>query len=174
MSGYLRTPTVFNRVSPGQVFFGREGRYTRMSSSLLSAMVRRLLLDRIEATIYSWTVSRDSRNAAMHAHVAAFPYLDVTKISIRHPCLNFAVYSSHMLPRRLRRLDVLLLQSIKVHTRAGKTAKQNHLHTRSWHSSNVKHTHRRRVSNCITHTLYLGQSDCQNLHQTTGTVSLPV
>jgi len=45
----------------------------------------------------------------MHAHVAAFPYLDVTKISIRQPCLSFAVYSSHMLPRRLRRLDVLLM-----------------------------------------------------------------
>jgi len=44
----------------------------------------------------------------MHAQVAAFPYLDVTKISIRQPCLNFAVYSSHMLPRRLCRLDVLL------------------------------------------------------------------
>ena len=77
-----------------------------MSSSLLSATVRRLLLDRIEATIYSWTVSGDSKNAAMHVHVAAFPYLDVTKISIRQPCLNFAIYSSHMLPRRL---DVLLV-----------------------------------------------------------------
>ena len=80
-----------------------------MSSSLLSATVRRLLLGRIEATIYSWTVSGDSKNAAMHAQVAAFPYLDVTKISIRQPCLNFAIYSSHMLPRRLRRLDVLLV-----------------------------------------------------------------
>jgi len=54
-------------------------------------------------------VSGDSKNAAMHAHVAAFPYLDVTKISIRQPCLKIAVYSSHMLPRRLRRLDVLLV-----------------------------------------------------------------
>jgi len=79
-----------------------------MSSSLLSATVRRLLLDGIEATIYSWTVSGDSKNAAMHAHVVAFPYLDVTKISIRQPCLNFTVYNSHMLPRRLRRLDMLL------------------------------------------------------------------
>ena len=86
-----------------------------MSSSLLSATVRRLLLDRIEATIYSWTVSGDSKNAAMHAHVAAFPYLDVTKISIRQPCLNFAVYSSHMLPRRLNRLDVLLVIIYKYH-----------------------------------------------------------
>ena len=83
-----------------------------MSSSLLSATVRRLLLDRIEAMIYSWTVSGDSKNAAIHAHVAAFPYLDVTKISIRQPCLNFAVYS-HMLPRRLRQLDVLLVQAIQ-------------------------------------------------------------
>ena len=80
-----------------------------MSSLLLSATVRRLLLDKIEATIYSWTVSGDSKKSAMHAHDAAFPYLDVTKISIRQPCLNFAVYSSHMLPRRLRRLDVLLV-----------------------------------------------------------------
>jgi len=78
--------------SKSQVFFGPEGRYTRMSSSLLSATVRRLLLDRIEATIYCWTVSGDSKNAAMHAQVAAFPYLDVTKISIRQPRLNFAVY----------------------------------------------------------------------------------
>ena len=30
----------------------------------------------------------------MHEHVAAFPYLDVTKISIEHTCLNFAVYST--------------------------------------------------------------------------------
>jgi len=42
----------------------------------------------------------------MHAHVAAFPYLDVTKISIRQPCLNFTIYSSPMLPHQL---DVLLL-----------------------------------------------------------------
>jgi len=96
--------------SKSQVFLGPEVRYTRMSSSLLSATMRRLLLDRIEATIYFWTVSGDSKNAAMHAHVAAFPYLDVTKISIRQPCLNFAVYSSHMLPLWLRWLDVLLAE----------------------------------------------------------------
>jgi len=39
-------------------------------------MVRRLLLDRIEATIHSWTVSGDLRsymNAGMHAHVFSFP-----------------------------------------------------------------------------------------------------
>jgi len=70
-----------------------------LSSSLLSVMVRRLLLDRIEATIYSWAVTGDPTNTGMHAHVAAFSYLDVTKISIRQPCLNFAVYSSHMFPR---------------------------------------------------------------------------
>ena len=68
-----------------QVFFGPEERYTRISSSLLSATVRKLFLDRIEATIYSWIVSGDSTNAGMHAHVAALPYLDVTKISIRQP-----------------------------------------------------------------------------------------
>ena len=96
------------------MLFGSEGRYTRMSISLLSVMVRRLLPDKTEATIYSWTVSGDSKNAAMHAHVAAFPYLDVTKISIRQPCLNFAIYSSHMLPRRLCRLDVLLAGESKV------------------------------------------------------------
>jgi len=93
--------------SQSQVFFGPEGRYTRMSSSLLSDTVRRLLLDGIEATIYSWTVSGDSKNAAMHAHVAAFPYLDVAKISIWQPCLNFTVYSSHMLPHWLCHLSVL-------------------------------------------------------------------
>ena len=86
------------------MFFGPEEQYTWMSSSLLSAMVRRLLLDRIEATIYSWTVSGDPTNAGMH--VAAFPHLDVTKVSIRQPCLNFTVYSSHMLPCWL---NVLLL-----------------------------------------------------------------
>jgi len=53
------------------------------------------------------------RGLEEHAYIAAFPYLDVTKISIREPCLNFAVYSSHMLPRRLRRLDVLLVWYIK-------------------------------------------------------------
>ena len=85
-----------------------------MSSSLLCAMVRRLLLDRIETTIYSWTVSGDPMNAGMHVHVAAFPYLDVTKISIWQPCLNFSVYSSHMLLHRLHRLDVLLIIRIGV------------------------------------------------------------
>ena len=63
-----------------QVFFGSEEQYIRMSSSLLSATVRRLLLDRIEATVYSWTVSGDSKNATMHAHVAASTYLDVAQI----------------------------------------------------------------------------------------------
>ena len=74
-----------------------------MSIALLSAMVRRLLLDRIDATIYSWTVSGDPTitNVGMHAHVVAFPYLYVAKISIRQPCLNFTIYSSHMLPHRL-------------------------------------------------------------------------
>jgi len=75
-----------------------------MSTALLSATVRRLLLDRIEATIYSWAVSGDPTNAGIH--VATFPYLDVTKISIQQPCLDFTVYSSHMLPCWL---DVLLL-----------------------------------------------------------------
>jgi len=42
-------------------------------------------------------------------HFAAFPYLDVTNISIRQPCLNFAIYSSHMFPRQLHWLDVLLI-----------------------------------------------------------------
>jgi len=81
-----------------------------MSSSLLSATVRRMLLDRIEAMIYSWTVSGDPTNADMHA---AFPYLDVTKISIRKPCLNFAVYSSHVLPCRLCQHELLLARCIR-------------------------------------------------------------
>jgi len=59
------------------MFISPEEQYTRMTSSLLSATVRRLLLDRIEAMIYSWTVSGDPTNAGMHA---AFPYLDVTKL----------------------------------------------------------------------------------------------
>jgi len=46
--------------------------------------------------IYSWTVSGDPKNAGMHVHVAAFPYLDVTKISIWQSCLNFTVYPVHM------------------------------------------------------------------------------
>ncbi len=37
------------------------------------------------------------------------PYLVVTIYSKRPPCLNFAVYTGYMLPRRLRRLDALLL-----------------------------------------------------------------
>ena len=94
------------------MFFGPEEQYTWMSSSLLSAMVRKLLLDRIEAMIYSWTVSGDPTitNVGMHAHVVAFPYLYVAKISIRQPCLNFTIYSSHMLPCWLCQVDVLLLQ----------------------------------------------------------------
>jgi len=39
-----------------------------------------------EATIYSWTMSGDPMNAGMHVHVAAIPYLEDTKISIRQPC----------------------------------------------------------------------------------------
>jgi len=54
----------------------------------------RKMLDRIEAMIYSWTVSGDPKNPGMHAHVAAFPYLDVTKISIWQLGLNFAVNST--------------------------------------------------------------------------------
>ena len=79
-NGYLWTPPVFHQVV--QVLFDPEERYTRMSNSLLSAMVQRLLLDRIEATIYSWTEFGDPTKAGMHVHVAAFPYWDVTKISI--------------------------------------------------------------------------------------------
>jgi len=90
-----------------QAFFSPEEWYMRMSSSLLFAMVRRLLLDRIEAAIFSWAVSGDSINTGMHVLVAAFPYLDVTKSSIRQPCLNFAVYSSHMLPHWFHQLSVL-------------------------------------------------------------------
>jgi len=79
------------------VFFGPEEQYTRTSSSLLSATVQRLLLDNIEATIYSWIVAGDLTNTGIHTHIVAIPYLDVTNISIRQSCLNFAVYSSHML-----------------------------------------------------------------------------
>ena len=49
----------------------------------------------------------------MHVHVAAFPYLDVTKISIWQPCSNFAVYNSYMLPRWQSWLNVLLVQLVK-------------------------------------------------------------
>jgi len=37
-------------------------------------------------------------NTGMHAHIAAFPYLYVTNISIRQPCLNFTIYSSPHAP----------------------------------------------------------------------------
>jgi len=74
MNGYLWMPPVLYRVSPS-VFQSR-----RTVHADESATVRRLLLDRIEATIYPWTVSGDPTNAGMHAHVAAFPYLDVTKL----------------------------------------------------------------------------------------------
>ncbi len=44
------------------------------------------------------------------------PYLVATIYSKRPPCLNFAVYivsiRSYMLPRRLRRLNVLLVEPI--------------------------------------------------------------
>ena len=41
----------------------------------------------------------------MNVAITLLPF-HVTKISIRQPCLSFAVYSSHMLPRQL---DVLLV-----------------------------------------------------------------
>ena len=100
------------------MLFDPEERYTWMSHSLLSVMVQRSLLDRIEATIYSWTESGDPMKAGtcMHVHVVAFPYLDVAKISIWQPCLNFTVYSSHMLPHWLCHLNVLLFDVMSVQT----------------------------------------------------------
>ena len=43
------------------------------------------------------------------AAVSICTYLVVAKNNVRPPCLNFAVYSTYMLPRRLHLLDVLLL-----------------------------------------------------------------
>jgi len=83
MSVYLQMPPVSTEYVPS-VFQSR-----RTVHACYGAIV-----DRIEATIYSCTVSGDPKNAGMHAHVAAFPYLDVTIISIRQPCLNFAIYST--------------------------------------------------------------------------------
>jgi len=61
-------------------------------------------------------MSGDPTNAGMHVHVAAFPYFDIIKIRFRQPRLNFAIHSSHMLPRRLRWLAVLLYRSTTIYT----------------------------------------------------------
>ena len=82
--------------------------YKRTRSSLLSAMVHRLLQDRSEALTICSTVSQDPTIDCLHARAATIPYLVVTKISIQPPCLNFVVYSSHMLPYWRSRLDALL------------------------------------------------------------------
>ena len=81
----------------------------------LSPTVHRLLQDRIEAATHCLTASHDPANAGLHARAATFPYLIVSKISIRPPCLNFAVYSSNMLPRRLCRIDGLLITHTSLH-----------------------------------------------------------
>ena len=56
-----------------QVFFGSEECYKWMRISPLSAMVWRLLLDRIETSICCLPESEETTNAILHAHDAAFP-----------------------------------------------------------------------------------------------------
>ncbi len=61
------------------------------------SLVSRLPMQIVEETVtYGWPQSTS-------------PYLVVTIYSKRPPCLNFAVYTGYMLPRRLRRLDALLI-----------------------------------------------------------------
>ncbi len=58
--------------------------------------VVRLPLQTVEETVtYGWTQGTS-------------PYLVVTLYSMHPPCLNFAVHTGYMLPRRLCRLDALL------------------------------------------------------------------
>ena len=72
------------------VFFNPEEQYKQMRSSPLSAMVQRLLQDRIETMNRCSTASEDPTNAGLHAHADTFPYLVVTKISIQlHPAAMF-------------------------------------------------------------------------------------
>ncbi len=61
------------------------------------SLVSRLPMQIVEETVtYGWPQGTS-------------PYLVVTIYSKRPPCLNFAVYTGYMLPRRLRRLDALLV-----------------------------------------------------------------
>ncbi len=61
------------------------------------SLVSRLPMHIVEETVtYGWPQGTS-------------PYLVVTIYSKRPPCLNFAVHTGYMLPRRLCRLDALLL-----------------------------------------------------------------
>ncbi len=66
------------------------------------SLVSRLPMQIVEETVtYGWPQGTS-------------PYLVFTIYSKRPPCLNFAVYTGYMLPRRLRRLDALLLDALLV------------------------------------------------------------
>ncbi len=61
--------------------------------------------------------SLGTRSIELMRNMRFAPYLVATIYSKRPPCLNFAVYivsiRSNMLPRRLRRLDALLIICMK-------------------------------------------------------------
>ena len=87
-----------------------------MKSSQLGAMVQRLLLDRIETTIGCSSVSEGTTNAGLHVHAATFPHFVATKIRIQPPCMNFAIYISHMLPWQVCKLGALLYELRAINT----------------------------------------------------------
>ena len=80
-------------------------------------------------------LSEDPTNTGLYVQASAFPYLFVTKSSIRPPCLNFTIYMSPVLPRRL---NVLL----PTHThRPTYTHPHTHIHLQTHtHTLNL-HTH---------------------------------
>ena len=71
-------------------------------------------LDASQSTSLSRSLSRSllMSRTCNPATVSTCTYLVVAKNNIRPPCLNFAVYSTYMLPRRLRLLDVLLVTTM--------------------------------------------------------------
>ena len=65
-------------------------------------------LDAPQSTSLSCSLSLLTPRMCNSAAVSTCTYLVVAKNNIRPACSNFAVYSTYMLPRRLRQLDVLL------------------------------------------------------------------
>ena len=100
---------VFHRISP-------EEWYKWMRSSLFGAMMRRLLLDRIETTIGSSSVSENTTNAGLHVNAATFPHLVATRIRIQPPCMNFAIHINDMFPHRVCKLGALLYKLRAINT----------------------------------------------------------
>ena len=84
-------------------------------------------------------LSEDPTNTGLYVQASAFPYLFVTKSSIRPPCLNFTIYMSPVLPRRL---NVLLPTHTHRHTPTHPhSPTDTHPHTKPPHTHTHTHTY---------------------------------